>query len=92
MTVPSSWIKGDVNFGGDGAVAVFVEEGEGFLELGDLFFVELVGHLSFEINKYITTHSNCINHHTFIAFKNYNIIRCKSSHTPPSASGRKGSN
>ena len=29
--------------GGDGAIAVFVEKGEGFLELGDLFFGELIG-------------------------------------------------
>ena len=57
MTVPSSCITRDLNFGGDGAITVFVEESESLLELSDLFFVELVSHLSFEINKYITTHS-----------------------------------
>merc|ERR1719163_744007 len=29
--------------GGDGAIAVLVEEGEGLLELGDLFLSELIG-------------------------------------------------
>lgn len=36
-------------FCGDGAVAVFVEEGEGLFELCDLLFVQLVGHFLFEI-------------------------------------------
>ena len=29
--------------GGDGAIAIFVEEGEGFLELGNLFLGQLIG-------------------------------------------------
>ena len=31
--------------GGDGAIAVLVEEGEGLLELGDLFLGQLLGHV-----------------------------------------------
>jgi len=31
-------------FSGDRTISILVKEGEGFLELGDLFFVELVGH------------------------------------------------
>jgi hypothetical protein len=38
--------------GGDGSIAIFVEEGEGLFEFSNLLLVELVGHV--QIKLYVT--------------------------------------
>ena len=50
--------------GGDGAVPVLVKEGEGLLELGDLFFVELVSHRKSINLKYDNTTLSLTDFHT----------------------------
>jgi len=42
--LPKRAHHGSELLGGDGAIAVLVEQGEGLLELGDLLLRELVGH------------------------------------------------
>jgi hypothetical protein len=44
ITVPNSWDNWMNYLGSDRAITVFIEESESFLELSDLFFVELVSH------------------------------------------------
>ena len=45
--------------GGDGAVTIFIEEGEGLFELGNLFFSQLVGLIS-ESNKRISVSTGSV--------------------------------